>query len=307
LTEHDETRSNGSPGAYTLGRTQVAGQDADDVARKMLATFSSAGYRPPALPSVAMEILKLAEDPRVSFNVIATTLEKDQLIAGRVLSLARSPFYCTTNTEITSLKHAITRFGLRMLVDIVTEVALEIGVFQTQGYVVPMQRVARHCRATAHLARMLGKLTAFPAEQAFLCGLFHDVGYAGMLVILGEEWRPPALDPLWPGLDRIHAEASAQMVNLWQLSSTVEEIARTHHLASASQPVEPLAAIVCEAEALANELGFGIAGLADQEKGKTLDTTHPTSRALAWDRLELTSKQLDEVRAKAAEILPALA
>ena len=67
---------------------------------------------------------------------------------------------------------------------------------------------------------MVSQQTPMADEQAFLCGLLHDVGIAGILLVLGDVGRgekPPDLTALWPSIDSVHAKAGARMVELWGL------------------------------------------------------------------------------------------
>ena len=66
----------------------------------------------PTLPAVALEIVRLSHDPRVSIDKIAEVVEKDPGLAAKTLRLANSSYYGASR-PIVSLRQALVRVGLR--------------------------------------------------------------------------------------------------------------------------------------------------------------------------------------------------
>jgi HD-like signal output (HDOD) protein len=191
---------------------------------RLLRLFASPSYQPPKLPQVALEIMELSQRPEVSFDEVSAVLEKDPLLAAKVLSIAQSAVYAP-RSPILSLRQATIRLGLKTLRDLVLEAAVSMRVFRAPGYGEAMERLSRHSTATAYLLRALCRRTGIDAEYAFLCGLLHDVGLAACLLagmeppgatagldqngpeLLGQACAALGLDA--PALAAARAEASA--------------------------------------------------------------------------------------------------
>ncbi len=291
------------------GRTEPVGVEtveeievelADDELRDHLrARFLNPSYRPPVLPAVAVEITRLADQRDVRLPDVVELLERDPVLAGRVLRVASSPLYTpSARGTLKSLRDAVIRLGLSNLRDIVLETVLHLRVFRAKQYARDMSRVARHSSATAHLARMLGRRTGFGSDYAFLCGLFHDVGVAGILLALGDQPgnTPVArLKDAWPTIDACHMELSGVMIGLWEFSPEIKYVVERHHGYAETDDLHPLVALVSLAEHLANTHDWAISPVRGPDDGRLrVDATLPADvmralEVLGIDRAEVAS------------------
>jgi HD-like signal output (HDOD) protein len=264
-------------------------EDDPGLSRRLLRTFRAPGYRPPVVPSVALEILRLSHDPDVAPRGVVSLLETDPVLAGRVLRLASSPLYCAASGDaVQSLHGAAVRLGMNALGDLVMEEALNLRVFSSRRHARAMAAIARHSSATAHMARVVGRYTPFPSRQAFLCGLLHDVGAAGAVLALQE--RLDADDDLadaWPAIGAEHERLSEIMVRLWGLSPTIQHVVGGHHRIVAGDETHPMAAIVCLAEHLATTHGCPLAPRGPAGRELELDVTSAESLDAACHLLGL--------------------
>ena len=236
----------------------VGGLDRHDVVQKLKDTFSSPGYRPPVLPQVALEIMQLAQKPGVSFEEVVALLQKDSVLAARVLSIAQSASYAS-RSPIQTLHQASVRLGLKAMRDLVLEAAVHMKIFRVPGYDAAMERLARHAAATAHVVRAVCRRTRVEAEFAFLCGLLHDVGFPAALLALSvdPEWKNAAYADLAPVLDEVHEEASGVLARLWKLPENIQRVLATHHDPAPGGKVELVNAALVVAEHLVWEAGAG--------------------------------------------------
>jgi len=181
---------------------------------ELLACLEAPDYRPPILPVVAVELMTLSTRADVAIEEIVALLERDSLIAGRVLQQAGSAAVAGS-VKITSLREATMRLGLLRIRDVVMEIAMNLRVFKSETYGDAMDRIRRHAVATAHLCRVVCKYTPIEGEFAFMAGLLHDVGIAGTLLALAERksgrTKPPDLLVIWPAVERVHARAGEIM------------------------------------------------------------------------------------------------
>ncbi len=251
---------------YGEGRARIAEGDdllldQERMVEKLLASLNAPDYRPPTLPTVAVQLMELSQKPDVDVDEVVAVVEKDALIAGRILKRVQSPLYSGIS-PLTSLREALMRLGLRTLRDLVMEIALNLKIFRSTDYGDTMELLRRHSSATAHFCRLISKYTAVEGEYAFLSGLLHDVGIAGTLIALSEQKgrreAPPDLIAIWPAVDRVHAHAASLIADHWGLSPDLKFAVSAHHQVLIGGHPHPLAATVALADDLAHELGFGV-------------------------------------------------
>jgi putative nucleotidyltransferase with HDIG domain len=226
----------------------------------LLTIFRSAHYRPPVLPSVAIELGDLTRKTTASYDEVVGVLQKDPLIVAGVLKVAQSPMY-GGRLPVQSLKEAIQRLGTKMLRDIVWQVVAGMRLFRAKGYTEIMQRLQAHSVFTGCMARLIASRAGIAAEHAFLCGLLHDVGISGTLIALveGDEKKLPELNTLLAAIDGMHAQAGAMIAKLWGLSPAIVSAIEHHHPSNVEHARVPaLTAVLCVAERLAEECGYSV-------------------------------------------------
>jgi len=174
-----------------------------------------------------------------------------------------------------------------------------------------MERLSRHSSATAHLCRLICRNASISAEHAFLLGLFHDVGIAGALIVLSEmreDEKAPDIEPLWPAIDDIHADLSGVMTRLWKLPPRIWTPVKHHHYIVVKGFPDPMAAVVCVAEHLANQLGWGVlpADTTDDD-APNVDATSPKGVERAFTTLKLAGPARERLLEDAESTLLELA
>jgi len=224
------------------------------------AIFGSPGYKPPMLPSVALEIHDLSCRPDIDTEKLVALLERDPMLAAHVLRVANSPIFRGRDAE-TSLRSAVLRLGLKNLGEVVFEIALHMRVFRSAEYSGMMEELRRHSTACANLCRLLASSAGLDSEHAFLCGLLHDIGMAAVLIVLSERRKSePALDPvvLAEVLSQVHEDVSAMLVRQWKLPDEVAEVVVCHHGMAAVNKAPLLSSVVALADALTARFKFAV-------------------------------------------------
>jgi putative nucleotidyltransferase with HDIG domain len=265
--------------------------------------FGSPGYKPPMLPAVALEIHELSCRSDIDTDKLIGVLERDPMLAGHVLKVANSPIFRGRDAE-TSLRSAVLRLGLKNLGEIVFELALHMRVFRSVEYSGIMEQLRRHSTATANLCRLLATRAGQDPENAFLCGLLHDIGIAAILIVLGERAKSEAvLDShvLDEVVRQTHEDVSGMLVRLWKLPEEVAEVVSHHHAASALATAPSLSAVVALADGLATKFKFSI----DVGHG-ICDGNDPDLVTTACAKLNLGADAMAAVEAEARHVLSRL-
>jgi putative nucleotidyltransferase with HDIG domain len=252
------------------------------------------------LPSVALEIHELSCRPDIDTDKLIGVLERDPMLAGHVLKVANSPIFRGRDAE-TSLRSAVLRLGLKNLGEVVFELALHMRVFRSVEYSGIMEQLRRHSTACANLCRLLATRAGQDPENAFLCGLLHDIGIAAILIVLGERAKSEAvLDShvLDEVVRQTHEDVSGMLVRLWKLPGEVAEVVSHHHVADSLATAPSLSAVVVIADALATKLQFSI----DLGCG-ACDGNDPALFAAACAKLNLGADAMVAVEAEGRQVL----
>lgn len=143
----------------------------------------------PTLPSVVNRINELLNDPKTQVGDLARVISADQSLSVRVLKLINSAYFGGDH-RTNDINQAIMRLGFRTVAQVVTNMSI-CNMFRddTDG-LFDRPEFWRHSVAVAVLSRMLAAETRHPRpEEAFTCGLLHDIGKLILDQYLHEEMR----------------------------------------------------------------------------------------------------------------------
>jgi HD-like signal output (HDOD) protein len=272
---------------------------------RLIAVFEDPSYRPPPLPSVAMELLALSGKAEARASEVVRLLEQDEMLAGSVMRLVSSPIYSGRNT-ITSLKEAVVRLGFKTVRDMVFEVALRSGVFDLDEYAETVAQVQRHSTVTAYVARIVCNKVRIDGDHAFICGLLHDAGFAGLLFAVThfEGSESPPLGQLWSDIYALHERASGILARLWGLPAGMADVVGHHHHLHTGE-FSKVAAAICVADRLSRSFGADVVGPID-ERGVAIaaDAVSDLDFEIARGELGISEQKLDEIQAEAEQLVP---
>jgi putative nucleotidyltransferase with HDIG domain len=186
----------------------------------------------PLLPGVAMEVTSAAAREDTDARVLAEILKRDPAMAAHVLRIVNSPVY-SPRAQIVSLQQAVGRVGSAKIREIALIIACRTGVYKVKGYEAEVDQVFKHSVATALLAQEIARQTRNNVEEAFLCGLLHDVGrpvlLQALLEVARERTAPRA--GLLSLVSELHCRAGASLATAWALPESVSQAILNHHAA----------------------------------------------------------------------------
>lgn len=130
----------------------------------------------PTLPVVAMRINELINDPNSSSSDIAEVLKKDQVITAKVLRLVNSSYYAIPG-GVTDCQRALAFLGFNTLAQLVLSLSIFSVFSNIDGEDFSMLSFWKHALSTAVCSEILAKRLKYKKpEEAFTCGLLHDIG-----------------------------------------------------------------------------------------------------------------------------------
>lgn len=130
----------------------------------------------PTLPGIAMKVNQLINDPTSSSADIAEVLKKDQVLTAKILRLVNSSYYAIPG-GVVDVQRALAFLGFNT----VAQLVLGLSVFSVFSNIdaedFSMMDFWRHALGTAVCTEILAKRLKYPKpEEAFTCGLLHDIG-----------------------------------------------------------------------------------------------------------------------------------
>ncbi len=131
----------------------------------------------PALPHVAVKVMKLTEDPDSTAQQINNVLNEDQSMTARVLRLANSAYYGFPR-RIATVTDAIIFLGFKTIRSIVMAASVsDMLSREMEGYALAPGELWRHSQCTAMTARFIARTTKFSSlDLAYTAALLHDIG-----------------------------------------------------------------------------------------------------------------------------------
>lgn len=236
------------------------------ISKPMVNVESLIRLKMPPLNQTALKISELLRDPNVSTRKLAGVVGYDPVLAARLLKMANSCLFFR-QAPVISIQQAIEAVGMKSLYDIVMLGALADGFSKEIGCSVAGKKIWEHSIVVALLAREIsGILGLRGTEQAFLCGLLHDIGK--ILLLRGETEKFESLldslteDTMLKGEEDTfgltHAQVGAYVAHKWELPEVVCTVIMHHHRPRLAPMSTVITYIINAADLIANANGFGM-------------------------------------------------
>jgi len=193
----------------------------------------------PAFNATALRIQKEVAREEPDFRLIEKLIVSDQSMTGEVLRVSNSSFYKGL-TQVTTVRDAIIRLGIKEVSNIVSLVALQYN-FKSKDPAVHkfMGKLWRHSVGCAIGANWLARQTGFQAlaHETFIAGLLHDVGKLYVLKVVDDMKASAEIETLPSDtvinevMQQLHTDQGYSLMVHWNLPEKYCQIARDHHLA----------------------------------------------------------------------------
>lgn len=148
-----------------------------------------------SLPTVAMEVVRLAEKPQVDAEELKQTLEQDPALTVRLLRVVNSSLFGLSG-KVSNLTQAIALLGIRPLKMLVLGFTLPDRLFADMASA-PLRRFWTSTLTRAVAARAIAEhfykepeegAAAVQGDDAFIAALLQEVGVLVLLQELGEPY-----------------------------------------------------------------------------------------------------------------------
>jgi putative nucleotidyltransferase with HDIG domain len=250
----------------------------------------------PTIPIVATKVMQLIESDNASSEGIAKVVASDPAVAARVLKISNSSFY-GCQRQIQTLAHAIMVLGFSTLKSLVVAASVK-QVYKPYGLTEKM--LWEHSFGAGLAARIIAREThQVNEEEAFLGGLFHDIG-KNIMNFLDNSQFQTAMQICYN--DRVsfeeaerqiysytHSEVGSLVIKKWNFPEILMKAVLKHHTFDFDENEDPyqvsLTCVVGLANLFCHKTGIGVR---EPDVGLNLLQTFP-AQLLALDQRMLDS------------------
>jgi putative nucleotidyltransferase with HDIG domain len=193
------------------------------------------------MPQVVLKAQRLLIDPNSGFDELSNIIETDQEITRNILNVANSAYYSLKN-NVCSVRQASLMLGLDVIAEIIMAAATSTLFGKSlAAYGLNPRGLWQHSLTAAMGSRKIAEaIRPSLANEAFLAGLFHDVGK----LVLDEhifsrndafkDYLGNSPDPHYKAEKQIlgfnHTEVAAELCKRWKFPKAVTRAIRHHHL-----------------------------------------------------------------------------
>ena len=211
----------------------------------------------PTLPAYVMDLNALLSSPTVDLKKVGKVIRTDPSLSAQVLRLCNSALF-GLRRRVISIEQAAILLGTERLRTLV----LTCSLMQFAGKRVPgPQLIAfwQHSFLTGLLSeRIARQIDYFEKEQAYLCGLLHDIGQLPLsILVLEEEGKSRRLPPSnwidnvpierdYFGMD--HCKVGRWMAVAWNFMPSFIDVFEYHHAPERAEHDPYLVGIVATAD-----------------------------------------------------------
>ena len=261
----------------------------------------------PTMPETLAEVVQIIDSDSASASEVWRVIERDPSLAVQVLRLVNSAVH-GVRQPINTIHVACSLAGLEAIKHIVLRAsALELlagGRHRNVGGV-NVEWLWDHSFKTALAAQLLVDVVPWSAgfgrEEAYTCGLVHDIGKVLLLehqpaeveraLELSRETGLPLAKAEQELMGFNHGHVAGLLLRRWNISPLLQQAVMNHHGATADPEAWVLGFLLHAANSLAHEVAEGEGGWI----GDTVDADAVQVLGVSEPRLQAVRDQVREV------------
>jgi putative nucleotidyltransferase with HDIG domain len=257
----------------------------------------------PPMPVVATKVLQLVESGKADAAEISRTISSDPAVSARILKISNSTFY-GCRRKIQTLSEAVVVLGHNTIKGLAVAASVK-EIYRPSGLIENM--LWEHSFGGALAAQIVaGHTSHVSADEAFLAGLFHDIGKIIMNLKERDKFRQ-VIERCYNEMlmfeeveltvfPYTHAELGGYVLEKWNLPESLINAVMLHHSFAFDDDEDiyqrNLTAIASLADLICLKLGIGT-----RQALEDLDL----AKSKAAETLELDEARLELIKDSVAE------
>ncbi|MEI6128324.1 MAG: HDOD domain-containing protein, partial [Pseudomonadota bacterium] len=216
---------------------------------------------------IGVRLLRLINDNKSTIKDLGDVIKLDPTLAAHLLRVVNSPYYALLN-RVERIDNAVVLVGmnnLRNMIAVATMKTVLASDSCDQGF--SSKALWFHCAAVAICAKMISeRIFGLLGEDAFLCGLLHDIGMIVEFETVPELFLKAcrSYDPqAGPFTDceqkniegGDHCETGLLLAESWQLPEAIQGAIRDHHDLSGKVSPSDMSGLIQIANYLVTNMG----------------------------------------------------
>lgn len=238
----------------------------------------------PPFPKVAMQVMKMLDNPNVQAKELAEVIQYDSAITANLLKTCNAAYFGLSR-KVSSLDDALVLLGQDALKDIIiasSSARFYKGNAGGEGYQLEQGDLWKHSVATAIMAKSISRhFMGVDPGTAFTVGLLHDIGKRFLSSFVASDFKKIMDRTYIDGLSFMaaeheilgmnHAELGSMIMQKWDFPEEMVQAVKSHHDPQALSK-DPLTAMIALANTLIISLGIGVGadGLSGAMQGEGL-------------------------------------
>ncbi len=191
----------------------------------------------PSLPSSVAHIMRLVSDPQCALSAVAQAISSDPPLAMKTLRLVNAACY-GLRQQVGTIEHAVVLLGIKVIKNLAfTATVFDIMKGSVESFFLHSIFCGAAMRALVESGHPNSQVQS--GEEAFVCGLLHDIGKVFLDEFLAEECAEAAQlsrieqIPCYKAEKQIigvdHAEVGARLARKWKLPDGIADGIACHH------------------------------------------------------------------------------
>jgi putative nucleotidyltransferase with HDIG domain len=251
-------------------------------------------FQVPSIPVVAAEAVALLDQPNPESQQISRLIARDQQLAADVVSFANSALFAGV-MKVSNIPQAVARVGFKRTRNLILASSLR-GLIYGKCELAIAENLWRHSIGCAMIAARIARNWRCHPDDAYLAGLFHDVGKTVVLAlingaVLKSKGSALRTEFVQHTLDLYHEGVGVAVTTQWKLPEHVVEAIRRHTETESVKLTRPQAIV-----ALANNVCHRL------KVGET-DDGRPIAAPVTLEALGATESDLPQLLEGVKEVL----
>lgn len=260
-----------------------------------------------ALPEAVKKILESASRDEISIDSLSEIISRDPALTGRLLKIANSPFYGLSH-KVNSVHQAVMVLGVTTVKCLAVSAAIFNPSRMRQDIGIDISALYGNIISVAITCRKLAVACKYSSpEDAFTCGLLHEIGLLYLLhhhpdeyrSVIGHARKSGSLhDEEVRAFGISHTETGKILVEKWRLPASISSAISNHHTSGVTE-TSRLDDILRLAVSLNRDFHVGPESCYIEDKIAKISVTAA--------RLGIAHPQLDDIAASVAKEASAFA